>query len=450
MQQLLAGFGRMDITPMLGIPVAGYYEPRYAEAVLDSLEVNALALAGGGEQVVLLAVDLCGIKRSLSSQLRTAVAQAVGLPAEAVHLHATHTHTGPVTALHTGEALVDEYIAFLQHRLIDATRQAMADLKPVKMGWGVGNAPGIAFVRRFRMRDGSIRTNPGVNNPDIVEPVGQVDERVNVVRFDQEQGSSLVLINFADHPDTVGGCKISGDWPSFARRTVEKALDNTRCIFFNGAQGDVNHVNVHPKGGDLNGMFMDFDDVSRGYDHAKYMGRVVAGAVLQVYDKVAWTEAHTVRCLWQSVEVPSNMPSKEQLPQARHIHQLHSQGRDAELPYKGMMLTTMVAEAQRMLNLEHGPESFTMELAGVAIGNIALLCVPGEAFTELGRSAKQAPGWDLVLPCGLTNGYEGYFPTMDAYEQGGYEAKSSPFKAGVLELLLAESLRLLDRLQNRM
>ncbi len=32
----------------------------------------------------------------------------------------------------------------------------------------------------------------------------------------------------------------------------------------NGAQGDINHVNVHPKGGDLNGMFMDFDDVSRG------------------------------------------------------------------------------------------------------------------------------------------------------------------------------------------
>ncbi len=55
---------------------------------------------------------------------------------------------------------------------------------------------------------------------------------------------------------TVGGCKISADWPGFVRRTVEKVLDNAKCIFFNGAQGDVNHVKVHPKEGDLNGMFM--------------------------------------------------------------------------------------------------------------------------------------------------------------------------------------------------
>ena len=143
------------------------------------------------------------------------------------------------------------------------------------------------------------------------------------------------------------------------------------------------------------------------------------------------------------------MPLPEQLPQARKIHELHSEGRDAELPYKGMMLTTVVAEAQRMLDLEHGPDSFVMELAGVSVGNIAVLCVPGEPFTEFGRSVKQAPGWDLVIPCAITNGFDGYFPPMDAYEQGGYEARSSPFKAGVAELLLEESLQLLSRLQNR-
>lgn len=62
---------------------------------------------------------------------------------------------------------------------------------------------------------------------------------------------------------------------------------------------------------------------------------------------------------------------------------------------------------------------------------------------------KRAPGWDLVIPCGLTNGYEGYFPTMDAYEQGGYEARSSPFRAGVSELLLENMLQLLESLRNK-
>ena len=98
------------------------------------------------------------------------------------------------------------------------------------------------------MKDGSVRTNPGVDNPHILHPIGDVDERVNVLRFDRES-DSLVLVNFGNHPDVVGGCKISADWPGFLRNTVEKALDNTKCIFFNGAQGDVNHVNVHPPGG---------------------------------------------------------------------------------------------------------------------------------------------------------------------------------------------------------
>ena len=37
MNTLLAGFSRVDITPMLGIGMAGYYVPRKAEGVLDPL-----------------------------------------------------------------------------------------------------------------------------------------------------------------------------------------------------------------------------------------------------------------------------------------------------------------------------------------------------------------------------------------------------------------------------
>jgi hypothetical protein len=60
MNKLLAGFGRLDVTPPLGIPIVGYYKPRFAEGVLDELEVNALALAVEDKKVVLLSVDNCG------------------------------------------------------------------------------------------------------------------------------------------------------------------------------------------------------------------------------------------------------------------------------------------------------------------------------------------------------------------------------------------------------
>lgn len=456
MAQLSAGFARVNITPMMGIGLVGYFVPRFADGVLDDLEINALALASGDTKVVLLTVDHCGIERGIIDDYTSYISEKTGLEKDHIVIHATHSHTAPAIINPYGPATLAqeyssvnpeiemEYYTFVRRKLADAARFALDNLKPAKMGWGIGQAPNIAFVRRFRMKDGSVQTNPGVDNPNIDRPIGDVDERVNVLRFDREGGDSLVLVNFGNHPDVVGGCKISADWPGFVRSTVEKVLDGTRCICCNGVQGDVNHVNVHPRGGYLNGMFMDFDDVARGYDHARYMGRVITAGVLQAFDKVQYVDVDCVRAIQRTVRVASNMPTPEQLPEAERIDALHQAGRDEELPYAGMMLTTVVAEAGRMVKLKNGPEAFEMELSGIAIGPVAIIGLPGEPFTGIGRALKEAEGWELVLPCCLTNGSEGYFPMQDAYDEGGYESRSSFFRAGVAEFLIDEGLKLLQ------
>ena len=446
MNTLQAGFSRVDVTPMLGIGMAGYYVPRLAEGVLDPLQINALALACGDTKVVFLSIDHCGIVKEVLNPMIDQVCHVTGLPREAVYIHSTHTHTGPFLNYNPTEPLEIEYAQLVTRKFADAAKLAMEDLKPAKMGYGIGDAPNIAFVRRFRMRDGSVRTNPGVDNPDILHPIGDVDERVNVLRFDRE-GDSLVLVNFGNHPDVVGGCKISADWPGFLRETVEKALDNTKCLFFNGAQGDVNHVNVHPRGGYLNDMFMDFDDVARGYKHARYMGRVVAGGVLQAFDKVKYVDVDSIRFAQKYIDVPANLPDPSELPEAKRINDLHNAGRDAELPYSGMMLTTVVARAARMVRLENGPDSFRMPLSAIAVGPVAMFGIPGEPFTGVGRALKEAEGYELVLPTCNTNAKEGYFPMLECYEEGGYEAGSSNFKAGVAELIIDAGLKLLEDLK---
>ena len=86
-------------------------------------------------------------------------------------------------------------------------------------------------------------------------------------------------------------------------------------------------------------------------------------------------------------------------------------------------------------------------MGALTIGNVALLGIPGEPFTAIGRALKEAPGWDLVLPICCTNGYEGYFPTMDAYLEGGYEARSSIFKAGVAESVAEHGLEMLKNIR---
>jgi hypothetical protein len=456
-KQLSVGFARVNINPMRGVGIAGYFVPRVVEGILDDLHASAVAVSLGNTRTLLISLDLLQMKTYIANKYREAISKATGIPMAAIYIHCQHTHTAPYVDpdredLVIGEyapnerELILEYQNFVGQRLVDLSLKALEDLKAAKMGFGVGKASNIAFIRRFRMKDGSVRTNPGVNNPDIVAPIGELDERVSVVRFDREGATSVVIVNYADHPDVVGGSLVSADWPGFLCRTVEQAIDNTNCIFFNGAQGDVNHVNVHPTPGYLNDMFMDFDDVARGYGHARYMGRVVAGAVLQVYDKVQYVDVDSIKYIEKTMNVPSNMPEPERLEEAHRINNLHLEGRDDEIPFEGMLLTTAVAEAGRMVRLEHGPEYFPMSFTAISIGKVAFFGIPGEPFNGIGKALKETEGFELIIPSCLVNGSEGYFPMKDAYDEGGYEAKSSNFKAGVAEFIIDEGKKMITEL----
>ncbi len=440
------GFGRVNVTPAMGIEIDGYFNIRIADGVLDELEANAVAFEYNGKRTVMISVDHLGLRRTLLDSYKKKISEKTGLKYDEIFICATHTHQGPKVDFPEPDEMTKAYIAFLGDRLADVAVFALSDLKPAKMGYGIGQAPNIAFVRRFRMKDGSIKTNPGVNNPDIVEPIGDVDERVNVLRIDREGGETIVIVNFGDHPDVVGGTKISADWPGLLRKNLEKSIDNTRCLLFNGAQGDVNHVNVHPAGGYLNGLFMDFDDVARGYDHANYMARVILGGVLQTYDKVKYVDVDSISAKVKDVAIASNKAKPEDMPEAHRINDLHNAGRDSELPYSGMMLTTVVAEAGRMVRLENAPDSFDLPISGVKLGPVIFVGIPGEPFTGIGRGIKDTEGFELIMPVCLANGSEGYFPMMDSYVEGGYEARSSHFKAGVAETIIKEGKALIKEM----
>ena len=447
MNKLKAGFARVNINPPMGIPVRGYFKERFADGILDDLEINALALECDGVKAILFCIDHLGIEQNLCSDYRKAVSDVTGVPMEHIIISQTHTHTGPALQKDSEDKMIADYTSFVEKRLVDVAQFALSDLKDAKMGYGKGSAPNVAFIRRYVMKDGSVKTNPGVNNPDIVRPIGDTDDSVNVLRFDREGADSIVFVNFANHPDVVGGCKISADWPGLVRRDVEKFLGNTKCIFFNGAQGDVNHVNVHPTGGYLNGMFMDFDDVSRGYAHAEYIARVVMGGVLQAFDKVNYVDIDTLKACQKVINVPSNRPDPKDMPEAHRINDLHNAGKDDELPFEGMMLTTVVAEARRMVRLENGPDAFDMRLSVIALGPVLIIGIPGEPFTGIGVGLKATEGYDMIIPCCASNGFEGYFPMQDSYDEGGYEARSSRFKAGVAEFIIKEGKELITSLR---
>ena len=155
------------------------------------------------------------------------------------------------------------YNEMLFRKVADAATLAVADLKPASVGIARNTLKDIAFIRRFRMKDGSTRTNPGRRNQNIAAPIGMPDETVQLVRITRENAPEILLVNFQVHPDVIGGTLFSADFPGFVRTSLERVLDNVHCVYFNGAQGDTNHINVNAPTWYSNG----------GYEHSKHMGR---------------------------------------------------------------------------------------------------------------------------------------------------------------------------------
>jgi len=452
MSSLKVGFSRVNINPPLGIPIDGYFIKRFAKGFLDDLETEVIALSCGNKKIAVISVDAVRVETLLCNKLYVSIEKAAGISKDGIFITATHTHTGPYASLKEefySQEIIAKYTDFLEQRIVDAVTMAFNDLKPAKMGYIVGYAPErVAYIRRYKMKNGTTMTCPPINNPDIDHPIGELDQRVNVIRFDREGAESVVIVNYGLHADTTNGELISADWPGVMRKTIEKALDGVQAVFLQGCEGDVGSTNVFPSGGDMNDTEISFDNEMKSPGMARFVGRALAGTVLQVYDKVNYTDVDEIGIISKKILIPSKKPKPEDMPLARKYLQLHEEGRDAEIPYEAMELTTVIAKAKRMCRLENGPENFEFELTGMKLGEVAFVGIPGEPFTDVGVGIKDTEGWPIILPCALTNGSEGYFPMMSAYDEGGYEALSSRFKAGVAEKIIEESKNLLNELKD--
>ena len=426
---LKAGFARVEITPPLGCMISGYYEPRIAKGMLDPLFANAVAFEDGGVRAVLLVLDVLGIRQLSLDGMRDRIAKNLGIDTAALLVHCTHTHTGPEVCDGMFES-DPVYNARLEHLMEQAAFLALNDLREAKILTADGSVDGISFIRRFRMKDGSTRTNPGYWNPDILEPIGEIDKQLRLARILRSGAPEILLVNFQVHPDTIGDClksveEFSADYPGFVVRTLEGALDNAKVVYLNGASGNLNHVNVFKPEWDPNG----------GYDHTAHMGRVIAGEALRIYTKARPISGEGLRYGADVLAAPANKGRPDQLPYAQQIVDWHHEGRDDMIPETGMGITTLVAEATRMLNLADAPDAFSLNMSALAIGDLCLAGIPGEAFTEVGLHIKAHSPYPAQMVLGITNGYEGYFPMKEAYDEGGYEARSSSFKGGIAEAI---------------
>lgn len=441
------GYAKLCINPPYGAPICGYYEPRFVKGIADDLFVRAVAFNDGDKSAIVIALDLIHLAQREYDAFKAAIMEATGIEKDGIFINCSHTHTGPVVGkdFASEKRSPDSYIPYLTTCVRDAAVFALQDLHESKLETAAGEAKNISFIRRFRMKDGSVATNPGVHNPNIDHALGKPNETVKLVKIIREGADDIFIVNFGTHPDSVGGEYISADYMGHVCSILENAVPNTKCVFLLGPQGDVNHVNVNPTPGEAAISTIDFDSVPRSRAHAQHMGRIIAGAVLSICSITEPVKTDKISFGSKRVDLPSHQEN-HRLDEVKHIHELYVTGRAHELPYKEMALTTAVAEAERIIRLENGPESFPFFLSALKIGELVFAGIGGEPFTELGnRICDESPYKNTVLCC-LTNSSGGYIPTRKAYEEGGYEARSSSLKPGGDDIIACGMKELLESL----
>ncbi len=442
-EPLQAGIAAVDITPPIPYRMSGYFYERLSTGTKDPLKAKAIVFRQGGESAAIVFCDLVGIPRDLSTRARRRASEATEIPVGHIAIAATHTHTGPLYfgSLHKHlhdqsvarsgkdpyEAL--DYPAQLVENIVAAIVAAKTGLKPVDLAAGFAREERLAFNRRFFMKDGTVRFNPGELNPDIVRPAGPTDPQVGIISIVQSGSTEpmAAIISFAMHLDTVGGTEYAADYPKFAEDALREDFGpGFTLLFGTGTCGDINHIDVR----------------TRKRRTAAEIGRLLAETAGEVIEEQSLTPIAEPSLAVRSavLEAPLQRFSEEERAQARKNMELVG-GR--ELPFLEQV------RASTIMDLENrASDRLQLEVQVFRLGPEAVIVtLPGEVFVELGLAIKAASPFKTTLVVELTNDSPAYIPTKKAFVEGSYEIVNSRVQPGSGERLVEVATRLLKELE---
>ena len=245
----MAGAGRCKITPKEPIWMAGYAgRTSPADGTTTDLWAKALVLDDGkGNRGVVVSLDLVGIGRDLSLEVRMQLGKKFGLERRQIVLCTSHTHSGPVAAkrlMAMYDLLLDEserakvlaYSVKLPDLIVTAVGRAIDNLEPSRVQWGSGHSTFAVNRRENKSTEIAGLRERG-------ELKGPVDHDVPVLSVRSlAKGNQLtaILFGYACHATTVSFNQWSGDYPSYAQIELEKTHPGAVALFWAGCGADQN------------------------------------------------------------------------------------------------------------------------------------------------------------------------------------------------------------------
>lgn len=272
-----------------------------------------------------------------------------------------------------------DYHAFVKAALVQGVREAQSKLAPARIAIGTGMAR-ANINRRARDADGKISL--GLN------PDGPTDRQIGLIRLERPDGTPMGFItNYAMHGTVLAGSmlQVSGDGPGVVSSYVEEKL-GAPALYVNGAAGNLAPIYTT-------------QDLPRSH-----IGefRVLLGDKIIEANRTLGPGAADTK-LWLG-EKWIETPRKEGLEWTDEMKNFAAK-------------TAGGADVVRV------PVRF------LRINDTVLWGSPVELFCEMALQVRRESPFRHNFYFGYMNGWLGYLPTAEAFRDGGYEPKTSPFSA---------------------
>ncbi|HCE43323.1 MAG TPA: hypothetical protein DET40_07225 [Lentisphaeria bacterium] len=412
-----SGSSREIITPPRGVSLAGYFNPRPNTGILDELFVKVMLLEQDGLVAGLVSFDLCYLGTELIDRMKDELVKRNVKFGDNLIFCATHTHTGPQIGNFFGMEAADKYLDTLIEKTGLAVSRAHQNLAPAELLCTSVDENPFAFNRRYYMKNGTVLTNPGKCNPDIVRPEGPVDNEISIFAVKQDGRISAMAVNIVNHTDTIGGDLVSADWPGIMERAIQGEVGHELPVLtLVGCSGNINHFDVSSKISQTN------------YEEACRIGRGYAGIVLKSMNRLAPLGSAALEVVAEDMEIPFQVISDERLAKAKEtLKRIGNTSSDKDMTSEGLAtgdgpVAKFFAEQLVAYRENCSGLSRKFKIIAIRLGDkLSFLSMPGEPFTEIGQSIKKKSPCRSNFIISNAMGKCGYIPLEECFGRGGYE-----------------------------
>lgn len=431
------GFGETNITPPVGMAMAGYARPNPSDGVHDDLHARAIVIEdGAGSTVALITLAIVNINRDYFDQIRDGINKATGIPVQNIVISCTHTHSGPSIGDKD-----DPYTKTLISRSIECAVTAWKNRAPGKIGFGTSEAREL-----------------GKNDRRMLYGGQHPDPMVGIIKVENLKGKLMgVAFNYGCHPSTLDlhSFKFTEDWPYYSIKGIkEKIGKDVWVAYFQSAQGDVKvgyTAELSATGAQI---------PIRTFEYAEYKGNMMVDAVTKVLPSIKTSANLDVAVAEKSFEFPAREGYRLTVEEAqKQADAAKAAMDDAEKRtdiYGRRVIENFRVEnylaglrlsAAKRFNKTEPAKPITILQQAVRIGDTVFVTFPCEVFSEIGLKVKQQSPIKKTFVLGLGGAMGGYLPTAEEFKEEGYAALITPFSPKAEQSLIDSSLEVIGMVQ---